>query len=363
MNPYFLTFLLAAVLGAALTPVAIRAAWATGFLDRPNTALKTQRQPVAYMGGLAVALAFVLALFAVKAWLLPTTDQGVWPAGLHVLRGVYAISLGGFIALVLGLLDDKHALSPKAKLIGQLLGAVVLVLCGLRVRFINEPALSIAVTILWVVTVTNALNFVDIMDGLAASVGLVASLAFMAFALNSGRPNDALAAAALGGACLGFLPYNFQPARIYLGDAGSHFLGFVVSAISLNLGYSHQNELAVFSPLAILALPLFDLLLMIVIRTRKGIPPWKGSPDHVPLRLRALGWGVKRVVLTLAASTAFISVVIYAASFLPLRTALMAWALFGLVAVTLAAWLMSIEMPHDKAPATAPVKPKRKKKN
>jgi UDP-GlcNAc:undecaprenyl-phosphate GlcNAc-1-phosphate transferase len=350
MSPYFLTFIFAAALGLLLTPLAIRVAWAIGFLDRPNTVLKTQRQPVAYMGGLAVALAFMVALFGVKAWLLPTMDQGTWPVGLQVLRGVYAITLGGFIALGLGLLDDKRALSPKAKLLGQIAGAVVLVCCGLRVRFISPDWASMLVTVLWVVTVTNALNFVDIMDGLAASVGLVAALAFMAFALNSGRPNDALAAAALGGALLGFLPYNFQPARIYLGDAGSHFLGFVLSAISLNLGYSHQNELAVFSPLAILALPLFDLLLMIIIRTRKGIPPWKGSPDHVPLRLRALGWSVKRVVLTLAATTAAISVVIYAASFLPLRAALMAWAVFGLAALTLAAWLMSIEMPHEKTP-------------
>ena len=348
MNPYLIAFFAAGALALALTPLAIRLAWATDFLDRPNTALKTQRQPVAYLGGLAVALAFGIALFSVKGLLLPTTDQGVWPAGLQVFRGVYAITLGGVLALGLGLLDDKRALSPKAKLIGQILGAIVLVICGLRVRFISPDWASALVTVLWVVTITNAVNFTDIMDGLAASVGLVASLAFLAFALNSGRKNDALAAAALAGACLGFLPYNFQPARIYLGDAGSHFLGFVLAAISLNLGYSHQNELAVFSPLAILALPLFDLLLMIVIRTRKGIPPWKGSPDHVPLRLKALGWGVKRVVLSLAGATALVCGVIYAASFLPLRAALLAWAVFTLAALALAAWLMSIEMPHEK---------------
>src|SRR5665213_2554201 len=147
MTPYFLAFIIAVVLGLVLTPVAIRLAWATGFLDRRNTALKTQRRPVAYMGGLAVALAFVLALFGVKAWLLPTTDQGVWPVGLQVLRGVYAITLGGFIALGLGLMDDKHALSPRVKLLGQLAGAVVLVCCGLRVRFISPPWASILVTI------------------------------------------------------------------------------------------------------------------------------------------------------------------------------------------------------------------------
>ena len=361
MNPYLLAFFVAAVLGLALTPLAIRLAWATDFLDRPNTALKTQRQPVAYLGGLAVALAFVLTLFSLKPLCLPSTEAaGNWPAGLQVFRGILAITLGGLLALGLGLLDDRKALSPKAKLLGQIAGAVVLVLCGLRVRFIHPDWVSYLVTVLWVVTVTNAVNFTDIMDGLAASVGLVASVAFMAFALNGGRFNDALAAAALAGACAGFLPYNFQPARIYLGDAGSHFLGFTLAAISLNLNYSHQNDLAVFSPLAILALPLFDLLLMIVIRTRKGIPPWKGSPDHVPLRLKSLGWGVKRVVLSLAGATALICAVLYAASFLPRTEALLAWAVFGLAGVALATWFMSIEMPHERA--VAPKKTARKKK-
>ncbi len=326
MSPYFLAFLVAAVLGLALTPMAIRLAWATGFLDRPNTALKTQRQPVAYMGGLAVALAFLAALFGVKAWLLPTTDQGVWPASLQVVRGVYAIALGGFIALGLGLLGRQTRLEPAGQAhrpaSGRGRGPGVLRLAGALHQ--SAQWASILVTVLWVVTVTNALNFVDIMDGLAASVGLVAAMAFMAFALNSGRPNDALAAATpwCGPAGLPALQ-SFQPARIYpWATPARTSWAFVLSAISLNLGYSHQNELAVFSPLAILALPLFDLMLMIVIRTRKGIPPWKGSPDHVPLRLRALGWGVPRVVLTLAAATAAISLVIYAASFLPLRTAI-----------------------------------------
>src|SRR5689334_11086286 len=119
MNPYLLAFLAAAALSLALTPLAVRLAWATDFLDRPNSALKTQRRPVAYLGGVAVALGFLLALFGVKAWRLPTLDQGVWVLGLHVLRGVYAITLGGLLALGLGLLDDKRALSPAAKFAGQ----------------------------------------------------------------------------------------------------------------------------------------------------------------------------------------------------------------------------------------------------
>jgi UDP-GlcNAc:undecaprenyl-phosphate GlcNAc-1-phosphate transferase len=252
-------------------------------------------------------------------------------------------------------LDDKKALGPGLKFLGQILGALVLVACGLRVRFVDGP-LSAALTVLWVVTVTNALNFVDILDGLAASVAVAAAAAFWGFALHGGRLDDALAAAALGGACLGFLPYNWRPARVYMGDAGSHFLGFTLSAISLNLRYSHQNELAVFSPLVILALPLFDLALMIVIRTRKGIPPWKGSPDHVPLRLKALGWSVPRVALTLSLTTLGLGALVLGASFLALRQALLVWAVLGVAAVMLAAWFISIRMPHD-APTPLPSRP------
>lgn len=361
MHPYLIVFFCSAALALALTPLAQRLAWATGFLDRPVTALKTQREPVAYLGGVAVALAFGLSLLWVKFGLQPSSGFAPWPFGLEKGRGIYAIGLGGVIALILGLLDDKHALSPKVKFLGQFVGALVLVACDIRVRFVHNEALSIALTVLWVLTLTNAVNFVDIMDGLAASVALAASGAFLAFALNGSRPNDALAAAALAGACAGFLPYNWRPAKIYLGDAGSHFLGFVLAAISLNLNYSHQNELAVFSPLVILALPLFDLALMIVIRTRKGIPPWKGSPDHVPLRLKHLGLGVPRVVLLLAGATAAMGAVVYAASFLSLHQALLLWALLGMMAIFLAAWLMSIEMPHDvMPPKTAPATPKKK---
>jgi UDP-GlcNAc:undecaprenyl-phosphate GlcNAc-1-phosphate transferase len=359
MHPTLIAFLTSALLALALTPAARRLAWAIGFLDRPTTALKTQRQPVAYLGGLAVATAFGLSLLWVKFRFAPSAGFEPWPGGLERGRGVYAIGLGGCIALLLGLLDDKHALSPQLKFLGQLVGALVLVACGLRVRFIHNEALSMALTVLWVLTLTNALNFVDIMDGLAASVGLAASLAFLAFALHGERLDDGLAAAALAGACVGFLPYNWRPASIYLGDAGSHFMGFSLAAISLNLRYSHQNELAVFSPLVILALPLFDLALMIVVRTRKGIPPWKGSPDHVPLRLKHLGLGVPRVVLLLAGATAGMGALVYAASFLSLRQALLLWALLGAAAVFLAAWLMAIEMPHDIPPPT-PSRPAKK---
>jgi UDP-GlcNAc:undecaprenyl-phosphate GlcNAc-1-phosphate transferase len=342
-----LAFLIAAILAACFTPLAVRLAWATGFLDRPISPLKTQREPVAYLGGTAIALAFGLTVLGIKFTLMRSGGFEPWPLGLEQGRGVYAIGLGGLMALVLGLLDDRKALSPGVKFTGQVAGAVLLVLFGLRVRFITQAWISVPLTILWVVTVTNALNFVDILDGLAASVCAASALVFWAFARHGDRANDALAAAALAGACLGFLPFNWKPARIYMGDAGSHFLGFTLAAISLNLRYTHQNDLAVLSPLVILFLPLFDLGLMIVIRSRRGIPPWKGSPDHAPLRLKALGLSVPQVALILSGLTLTLGMLVYGASFLALRQALVFWAGLAGLALICGGGLMRIRMPHD----------------
>jgi UDP-GlcNAc:undecaprenyl-phosphate GlcNAc-1-phosphate transferase len=139
-----------------------------------------------------------------------------------------------------------------------------------------------------------------------------------------------------------------------MGDAGSLFLGFTLSAIALNENYSHQNQLAVFSPFLLLALPIFDLALMTFIRTRKGIPPWKGSPDHIPLRLKALGLSKRQVVLSLYTATAVLAASAYLASFLKDSYALLVWAALGLGAFFLGAWLAAIPMPHDRKPGPKP---------
>src|ERR1700722_18176579 len=173
-----LVFCVAGLLSAAFTPLAIRVAWATDFLDRPSTPLKTQRTPVAYLGGPAIALAFGAAVLLLKFTLDPSRGFAPWPLGLEKGRGVYAIGLGGSLALGLGLLDDRKALGPGTKFLWQVAGALVLVLCGLRVRFVSEAWLSLGLTVLWVVTVTNALNFVDILDGLAGSVCCAAAVVF-----------------------------------------------------------------------------------------------------------------------------------------------------------------------------------------
>jgi UDP-GlcNAc:undecaprenyl-phosphate GlcNAc-1-phosphate transferase len=340
--------LLAGFVGSlVLTPLAIRAARRWRILDSPNTALKTQDRPIPYLGGLALFGGFALSLVVSKAFFFPH-PAGLWPAALDVFKGVVSIFLGAFLCTTLGLVDDRWVLSARVKFMGQVAAALILVLSGLRLRFVPEVPLSILLTVLWVVGVSNALNFVDIMDGLAAGVAALAAGTFFLFSLHAGRFNDSIAALALAGSCLGFLGYNFRPARIYMGDAGSLFLGFTLAALALNEQYSHQNGLAVLSPLLILALPLFDVALMTVIRLRRGIRPWQGSPDHVPLRLKALGWDTRAVVLILYAVTAALGLAAYGASFLSEAHALLAWLVLGALGLAVAGWLMSIRMPYEK---------------
>jgi len=244
-------------------------------------------------------------------------------------QAVQLMYLVAFLSLALGLVDDARVLSPKTKLAGQVLIALLLVALGLRVRFVHEPWLSAMLTVFWVVAISNAINFIDIMDGLAAGVSSIAALGFFIFSVAAGRPNDSIAALALAGAAAGFLVFNFAPAKVYMGDAGSLFLGFTLSAIAINERYTRSNRFSVFIPLLILALPLFALALMSLIRPRKGIAPWRGSPDHIPLRLRALGFSKVKTVLTLYVATALLCLLAYGVHLLKDSHAMLAWGALG----------------------------------
>ena len=208
------------------TPLFRQAALRFGIVDAPNTALKVQQEPVPYLGGLAVYVGFLTAVAA-----LYRLDQEV----LGVL-------LAGTLVLMLGLVDDFGVLTPKVKLGFQIAIVLMLMRAGIYIRLEFLPQwLALVLTGLWVVGLTNALNLIDIMDGLATGVAAVIALALFLFALWCGREMVALMAIALAGACLGFLVFNRAPARIYLGDAGSMFLGMMLSTLAINkLVYPYQ---------------------------------------------------------------------------------------------------------------------------
>jgi UDP-GlcNAc:undecaprenyl-phosphate GlcNAc-1-phosphate transferase len=206
--------------------------------------------------------------------------------------------LSGSIVVIVGLIDDFGALSPAQKLLGQALAALVLIKSGTYIKLTFLPwYVAMPLTVVWILAVSNALNIIDIMDGLAAGVAVVASLSMAAANFMAGRESQTFLSLILAGALAGFLKYNFHPAKIYLGDTGSLFIGFMLAALSMNAGYTRVNLLAVISPVLILGVPLFDLALVMWIRWRNGIPMTKGSPDHFALRLRRCRLSVRETAI------------------------------------------------------------------
>jgi UDP-GlcNAc:undecaprenyl-phosphate GlcNAc-1-phosphate transferase len=202
----------------------------------------------------------------------------------------------------------------------------------------------VGLSIVWLLACTNAFNLIDIMDGLSAGTAIVASLGLIVVATLGGNQDAALVLAALAGSCLGFLRYNFEPARIYMGDCGSLFLGLMLGATAMNNAYTKTNRLAAVAPALILGVPLFDMLFVMYVRQRRGLPVMLGSPDHVALRLRKWRLTTRQTVLSTYAATAVLGVAALGMSAASLTGA--AWILGGVAVAALgtAAWLKTIDM-------------------
>jgi UDP-GlcNAc:undecaprenyl-phosphate/decaprenyl-phosphate GlcNAc-1-phosphate transferase len=276
-----IAFAVALLLCLYTTPLMRQAAVQFGILDRPNGPLKTQSGAVPYLGGLAVFLAYLTALAVT----------------FEFSYAVLGILLSGTLMLLLGLIDDLGVLSPFEKLAGQLLAVIALIKAGLFIKLLFLPTpVALMLSVLWLLTVTNALNIVDVMDGLASGVAAIAALFLAAIAIHNGEPTVGVMAAALSGSLFGFLRYNFHPAEIYLGDSGSLFIGLTLSALAMNGHYTTNNPVGMLVPVMILGVPLLDLAFVFLVRMSKGLSPFRGSPDHLALRLRRLGWGVGKIV-------------------------------------------------------------------
>jgi len=288
MVSYAVAFFFALSLAYALTPLFQRIAVKFRILDHPVPNIKIHPKPVPYLGGLAIWLAFIVTLLGVR--LLTHFPTGT----LRNLRGIF---YGGTLIMVLGLIDDIWKLDYRVKFFGQFIASLILIIYNIRIEFVSSLPLSIFLTIFWVVGITNAINIIDIMDGLAAGVAVVAGLAFSFIALPTEKIYVNFAALALAGSCLGFLRYNWQPARIFMGDSGSLFIGFILAAISLGESYTTINNIGLFAPLLVLGIPIYDTLLVIFFRMLKGKSIFAGSLDHFSFRLEAMGYHRKKVVL------------------------------------------------------------------
>ena len=312
---YIKVFAGALAISLLLTPAVRAVALKLGIVDRPDKNLKAHSAPVAYFGGVAIFLSFLGVLFIVSR---------------GKLTGFHGLLLGSGMIFALGLIDDLRKLSVPVKFFVQTCAAIVLVLSGIRVDFLGNTALNIIVSVLWTVGITNAFNLLDIMDGLSSGVALIACLVFFSLGLSYGRIFSPTASLALAGACLGFLIFNFPPAKIFMGDAGSLFIGFILAALSMTESYSYKNSIAVFSPLLILGVPLFDTLFVMFMRWRLGKPVYYGSPDHFPLRLRRAGLSLRQVLFISYSAAALLGTAGFAVTLL---SPVMSGALYAVVLV------------------------------
>jgi len=275
-------FTVAGVVSLVLTPLAIRAALRLGVLDRPGEH-KSHDTPTPYLGGVAIVLAVTLAIAAAAL------VRGETVATLTQLLGILAIALA---MAATGLLDDLRGLPVAVRFGLQLAAAAGLWILEVRVDLTGEVLIDLPLTILWTVGITNAMNLLDNMDGLSASTATIASLWFGAIAMVNGQFLVSALAFAVAGAAAGFLRDNRPPARIYMGDAGSLFLGVMLAALGMLLSLDRGALVTAAVPVLILTVPVLDTALVTVARIRHGISPFQGGRDHTSHRLVRVGFPV-----------------------------------------------------------------------
>ena len=285
MATLILIFATALVFAMGSTPIVRRLAVRAGVLAMPG-GYRSHPRPIPMLGGLAIYGAFLVALFLFA-------DRFFIPQLIGIFVGATWVSF-------LGLWDDRVGLRAWVKLTGQIFGGLILVVTGVTVDLLHVPILDTAITLFWVVGITNAMNLLDNMDGLSGGVAAVAASFFLLIsALNGQYLVGSLSAAMLGGS-LGFLIYNFNPATIFMGDTGSLFLGFVLAAVGIKLRFPSAYIFTWFIPIMVLGLPVFDTTLVFISRLRRGLNPLTHpGTDHLSHRLVARGMSKREAVLTL----------------------------------------------------------------
>ncbi len=297
-----------ALLGSFLVAFLSLPLWArwcvrTGHVDDPGHR-KIHDQPIPLAGGLAVftglALPVIVGVFAIYFGAgNAALTHGLGRRALELA----AIVLGALGMTILGVLDDKHELRPAVKFAGQLIIASLVAAAGVRITlFVHNPVFSFAVTVLWLLTLINALNFMDNMNGLCAGLGAIAGWCFAVLAAASGQYLVALIALIVVGALAGYLPHNFPNARAFLGDAGSHLVGYLLAVLAILPHFytpGKPRPFAVLTPLLVLALPLFDLACVVIIRTLNRQPFYLGDTNHLSHRLVRRGLSKTTAVLVI----------------------------------------------------------------
>lgn len=337
MSAFLAVFFIALAITLVSLPWVRRAALALDFVDAPSSR-KVHRTPMPLLGGAAIFLGAIAAV-------------------LLIYRGdpqptVIGVLLATTVVALTGLIDDYRPLPAWAKLGGQIAGCAILIAFGIRVRLPLPDALDYAITLLWLVGITNAVNFLDNMDGLSAGIAAVTTAFILLLALTNNQFLVSALSAALLGACLGFLRYNFPPARIFMGDVGSNFLGFLLAVMGLQLRFpDNSNFVTWMVPIFLFGLPIFDMTLVVFSRLRRGLSPNTAGRDHTSHRLVRLGFSPRETVLILYLFSGILGMMALYITQASVTEGYVVGGIAAVVALAAIVWLESKwrENPHDYA--------------
>ena len=293
--PVILSLFIALALSFALTPVVKWLAVKIGAVDVPKDKRRMHDHPIPRLGGLAIFIGFVVAVL-----LFADVDRQ--------LRGIL---LGACIIEAVGMVDDSHSLGAGIKLIFQIIAALIAVWHGVVIEMIANPLpfiggeywdfgiMAVPITVIWIVAVTNSVNLIDGLDGLADGVSTIAALTMLIIALLMGSMEMAVICAALVGSCIGFIPYNRNPAKIFMGDTGATFLGYILATVSVAGLFKLYAIISFIVPFIILGFPIFDTASAFTRRILKGQNPMKADRSHTHHKLIDMGMNQKQAVATL----------------------------------------------------------------
>jgi UDP-GlcNAc:undecaprenyl-phosphate/decaprenyl-phosphate GlcNAc-1-phosphate transferase len=272
------------------TPLTRRLAIHWNIVDQPSQR-KIHREPIPLLGGLAIFAAFMLAV------LIFTPDRYLVEFG--------AVLAGSLWLAIVGYIDDRQGMNPRIKFAAQVIAGMIVMMAGIRVRLFDQHVLNYLVTLFWIIGITNAINLMDNMDGLAAGFAAIAAGTFFILAASQDLILVASLSAALCGAALGFLRYNFNPASTFMGDTGSLVIGFILAVLGIKLNFPAQTHLVTWAiPILVLAIPIFDTTLVTFTRLREKRPVTQGGKDHTSHRIVGLGFSNRRAVIILYTAAA-----------------------------------------------------------
>lgn len=293
MNNIYILAVTSIVISAILTPLVKKLAVKLNVIDIPKDSRRVHNKPIPLLGGLAIYFSFLITLILNKGP-LTSSEKGL-------ILGATIIVIGGFI-------DDKYNIKPWCKLLFQVSAALVLIYFGIKItivtnplspiyEFVNVGVLSIPFTVIWVVGITNALNLIDGLDGLAAGIALISAITIFIIAVLNGRNEAAMLILIFSGSIIGFLPYNFNPATIFMGDTGSQLLGFMLAAISIEGAIKSAAAFSIAVPILALGIPIYDTLFAMIRRKINGKPIMQADRGHLHHRLLDMGLNQKQAVM------------------------------------------------------------------